>query len=194
MSSARLEEYRDVIHKMIEKHIVEIDSNNFGIIYDDMWEQEVPMEYVSTLTEQFWEAGIEPLEHMNYVPECYAAFLIDVPERMIIPGNCLDVSANAYCYCYMEDIVMEEGVGSIREHAFAHCNNLSTLILPYSIKYIHNNAFYSSENLSYVEYNGTFEEFEKIRTSIPKTTIIDVLKQSKSSCITVQCKDKSFII
>ena len=194
MSSERLEEYRGVIHKIIEEHIAEIDANDFGPIYDDMWEKEIPMEYISTLTEQFWEAGIEPLEHMNYVPECYAAFLIDVPKEMIVPRNCLDIFSNAYCYCYMEDIVLEEGVGSIRAKAFAHCNNLSTLILPNSIKYIHNSAFYSCENISYVEYNGTVEEFEKIKTSIPKTTMIDVLKQSKSSCITVQCKDKSFII
>lgn len=192
--SARLEEFRRSIHKIIEEHIAEIDANNFGPIYVDMWEKEVPMEYISTLTEQFWEADIEPLEHMNYVPECYAAFLIDVPERMVVPGNCLGIEDNAYCYCYMQDIVLEEGVRSIGENAFSHCTNLSTLILPNSLKCIHYKAFYSSENISYVEYNGTEEEFRKIETSIPHTTAIDVLKNSKSSCITVQGKDKSFII
>lgn len=194
MSSERLEEFRSSIQRIIEQHINEIDANNFAPIYDDMWEKEVPMEYISTLTEQFWEAGIEPLEHMNYVPECYAAFLIDVPEIMKVPGNCLDISSNAYCYCYMEEVELEEGVGSIREHAFAHCQNLSSISLPRSIKYIHNKAFYSSENIAYIEYAGTEEEFNKIQTSINHTTVRDAIKQCKSSCITIKCKDKTFIL
>ncbi len=189
MSSERLEEYRDIIHKMIEKHIDEIDSNNFGIIYDDMWEQEVPMEYISTLTEQFWEAGIEPLEHMNYVPECYAAFLIDVPERMIIPGNCLDISANAYCYCYMQDIVLQEGVGSIRERAFSNCDNLTSIYLPSTIKYIHHLAFRASTNINYIKYNGKIEQFHKIRTSIQKN-LVDILEESVNyNPLKIECLD-----
>ena len=38
MSSERLEEMRSGIHRIIEEHIDEIDANNFGPIYDDMWD------------------------------------------------------------------------------------------------------------------------------------------------------------
>lgn len=192
--SKRLDEIRGGIHKIIEEHIAEIDANNFGPIYDDMWEKEVPMEYVSTLTEQFWEAGIEPLEHMNYVPECYAAFLIEVPETMVVPGNCLKISTNAYCYCYMEEIIMEEGVDTIGELAFAHCNNLTSITIPSSIKMINPKAFQSCENLSYIKYNGTKDQFQKMKFTngnLISDTINDI---TKSSYITVECNDGDIIL
>ena len=192
MSSERLEEMRSGIHRIIEEHIDEIDANNFGPIYDDMWEKEVPMEYVSTLTEQFWEAGIEPLEHMNYVPECYAAFLIEVPDTITIPGNCLELASNAFAYCYVKELILEEGVRGIREHAFHSCE-MHTIRLPSSVEYIHNRAFFHCDKLLDIYYEGTVEEFSKIRNSAGGS-IMEILPNVLEHDAVLRCKDKNTVI
>lgn len=60
------------------------------------------------------------------------------------------------------NVVIPEGVKSIGEDAFEFCYSLETVIIPDSVKYIGEWAFDECENLTYIGYTGTEEEWNEI--------------------------------
>lgn len=49
---------------------------------------------------------------------------------------------------YISRVVIEEGISSVGEWAFANCNNLTSVTLPETITEIDGHAFYCDESLS----------------------------------------------
>lgn len=64
--------------------------------------------------------------------------------------------------CNLKKVVISEGTSSIMSNAFTFCIDLRKVVIPRSIVYIESGAFNFCQGLSYIEYNGTIEEWEAI--------------------------------
>lgn len=186
---SRLEEVQEQVSAIIESHIKDIDRNDFGPVYEAMWEADFSDEYISTLTELFWQADIEPLEYLTYVPEGYASYLFK-PEVLKVPGNCKYISSNAFCYSFIEELIIEEGCEEIFNFAVSSCNSLSSLYLPKSLVRFCKSSFSHCDNLSYIKYNGTKEEFSRIEIFGYQGSILErLLECTNSTFILIECTD-----
>lgn len=59
-------------------------------------------------------------------------------------------------------VVIEDGVTSIGDYAFAYCTNLTSVIIPKSIICIGNHAFEACDNIVNIIYMGTEDDFAHI--------------------------------
>ena len=80
------------------------------------------------------------------------------------------------------------GVEYIGEEAFGDCYNLEEVNLPKSLLEIYRGAFYECPNLKNVYYNGTIEQFNKVK--LPVGGLIN--KGSDFDCI--QCIDGNYFL
>ena len=61
------------------------------------------------------------------------------------------------------DIVLSTHIGSIPEGAFAGCRNLKRITIPKNVSVIYKDTFKDCENLTDVYYEGTLNDWDKIR-------------------------------
>ena len=63
----------NMVDKFIEQYIGWIDDGKFAEIYQELYlrYKDEYQECIGKFTEKMLEAGIDPLEHMNYVPNFY---------------------------------------------------------------------------------------------------------------------------
>lgn len=63
----------DMVDKFIEQNIAWIDDGKFAEIYQELYlrYKDEYQECIGKFTEKMLEAGIDPLEYMNYVPNFY---------------------------------------------------------------------------------------------------------------------------
>lgn len=62
---------------------------------------------------------------------------------LVIPSNIKAIGDFAFGYCYLNDLILNEGLEYIGERAFS-INNIGTLVIPNSVKTIESSAFYSA--------------------------------------------------
>lgn len=146
------------IQKFIENNIQLIDNNEFQTLYTL-----VPDGAASELTHVLLEAGINPLEHMSRIPAYYGAYLsidsVDIPSTIVHIESC------AFERCDLTSVVLPQSVKSIDDFAFYNCKNLERCVLPASLLRIGEGAFYNCLKLTRVTYLGTMEQFQEIDTS-----------------------------
>ena len=58
---------------------------------------------------------------------------------------------------------LEEGCEIIEEHAFSNCNDLRTIVLPKSVKYVDRYIASGTPYLFQLEYKGTSDDWELIK-------------------------------
>lgn len=109
------------VKQFIQAHIDLIDDNDFEKLYRKA--SILTDADVGKLTTVLLEAGIDPLEHMNHVPEEYM------------------------CWCDVKNLVIPDGFTGIGEDAFAGCSLLETITIPDSVTSIGKNAFSGCESL-----------------------------------------------
>lgn len=123
----------------IEKNINLIEGNNFKELYKLSEEgTEHPVE-PGLVTYVLIEAGIDPLDYLDYIPWRYYSF--SPFETFIVPDH----------------IKYIEGGGVVAE------SSIKTIVIPRSVKYVGEGAFdYVYDNLKEIQYKGTAEEFLNI--------------------------------
>ena len=131
---------KDYIRDFIKKYEEEIDKDNFLRVYTAAADHFNLITDISELTTIFESASIYPLEHMNIVPMYYYAFSDE---------DVLEVYSNTIKVIY--------------DSAFEMCHNLTTVTIPRSVNMISPRAFIGCHQLKYFQYEGTKEEFEKIK-------------------------------
>ena len=169
----------------IEEHIAYIENNDFDALYDMLSDD---IADVPELTDILLAADIDPITHFDrYLPRFYASGL---PIREIeIPGNIYHIADFAFYGCAdLEKVDIALEVEIVGEEAFADCYNLKEVNLPSSITYLRTGCFSECPNLKNVYYNGTVEQFDKVR--LPVIGLIN--KGSDFDCI--QCTDGDFKI
>ena len=122
----------------IKRHAVLIDTIQFNRFFEDAWDELNIFEY-KALISIMKNIGIDVLQYMHYIPPCFFA------------------DSDMETYTVLKTITV------IKEYAFARCTKLQTIELPKSLKKIKNSAFYMCTHLSTINYNGTKEDWKKIK-------------------------------
>ena len=122
----------------IKRHAVLIDAMQFNRFFEDAWDELSLYDYIPLIS-IMKNIGIDMLQYMHYIPPCFF------------------VGSNMKTYTVTELVTV------IKEYAFAHCTKLQTIELPKSLKKIKNSTFFMCTHLSTINYNGTKEDWKKIK-------------------------------
>ena len=136
----------DSIKELIEKHINEIQENNFINIYED-----TPLVYANQLTDVFIASGINPLIGLDQVPYQYAMGLKNITS-VNIPDNIKYIGGKAFLNCQnLTSVYMSDSINIIAYQAFSNCTNLKTINLSQTLQSIGSNTFYNCKSLREIE-------------------------------------------
>ena len=180
MNNSKLKTIQNFIHDYIDL----IDENNFEELYQKAHSHLAGSTSLLTIT--LLDAGIDPLLHLDYIPECYLWWSnidhFDIPQHInsihanalgatliksiIIPGNVKMIGAEAFINCnQLKTIEVQEGVHTIYDKAFARCNHIEKVKLPRSLASLGKDIFGYNESILEIEYNGTEHDWIMISKS-----------------------------
>jgi len=101
-----------------------------------------------------------------------------------IPNSVTNIGTSAFCSCRaLTSITVPNSVTSIGSEAFADCTALSRITIPNSVTSIGEKAFFMCSSLSTVTFDGTKEEWEKIKKNearIPSSAAVEFTADSGS--------------
>ena len=126
----------------IKENIKEINNKEFNNLFKDAIEQLNLTSYLAFVS-IFNHIKPDVLSYMDYIPERFFNRRLDLINYKV-EGN----------------IIL------IKDGAFNGCNSLQTIILPKNLKEIETYAFFSCNHLYQVNYEGTKEEWKKIKIDI----------------------------
>lgn len=125
------------IKEFLEKYASLIKEEDWGTLYFKA-DSELRNIQVGELTQILLSVNIDPLEKLTTIPPHY-----------------LDSSS-------IETFCIPEGIHAISTQAFQFCSKLKQVYIPKSIKYIGEYAFYYSENLKDITYEGSPEKWKSV--------------------------------
>ena len=169
------------IKEYIEENIALIEANDFNHLYSNCHEL-----WVGELTSILYQAGIDPLLHMDAVPKEFAynnSKLTDI----VIPSNIKIIYPKAFQRSGVYHVAIDEGCAYIHTSAFASCVNLEVVELPSSIGTIDTAAFFGCSNLHTIVYAGTYQEWCENVYKGPNW-----LGPVKMLEVVLQCTDKEY--
>ena len=133
-----------------------------------------------------YKAGLDPLIHMNHMPDEFLAGTIDI-EVVKIPTNISSISNYAFESCsILTNVTIPNGVTRIGDYAFYGCSGLTSIMIPNSVTSIGDSAFkdcsgltsvtigndvtsigsyafYGCNSLTTIKFNGTKSQWEVIK-------------------------------
>lgn len=84
-------------------------------------------------------------------------------ESIVIPGSLTAIGDHMFAHCEnLTKVILQEGVEEIGDNVFSKCGNLKEISIPKSVKTIGDIAFNKCENLSDVYYSGTEEVWQAV--------------------------------
>lgn len=135
-----------------------LQKSDFSVIYE-----KVHIELASEFTQLMNSLNIDPLEHLNYIPNWFLANTtiksITIPTyikrigsgafqncahltRITIPDSVIDIGTEAFAYCKgLTGIVIPDSVISISHGCFRNCTYLASITLTNNITTISNGVF-----------------------------------------------------
>ena len=171
------------VKEILEKYIKWIDNDDWENFFERIQEDYIP-QTVSKVARTLETVNINPLPELSFIPEgyfllssiheyttpsnikriCYKAFYASDVENVRVTGNVYDVNQYAFEGCdFLESIIFDEGVKYIDDSVFYSCEELTTVVLPKSLERLGHNVFNGCDKLTELTYNGTCEEWYKIR-------------------------------
>lgn len=161
--------YPELQH-FVEKHIDKIESKQFAWLYQELVMNEVDI--TSRFTELMLSMGVSPLDNLVVIPSEYLA---GAPiEGFAVPTHIKTIQSHAFKECMhlkMIDFTGNNSLEKIEPEAFAYCESLKDLnlrhtsivrvssalcyfckklervVLPNTVEFIDNLAFYNCNNL-----------------------------------------------
>ena len=129
------------------------------------------MPYVSTVTVDYRNEVYDSRDGCDAIIETASDKLIAGSSYTRIPDDVQHIGEYAFSECHMSTIKLPNGLISIEEQAFAHCNNLQNITIPNNVLKIAKSAFTSCPFLSRVTIgdslkvieNGTFSSCTLLR-------------------------------
>lgn len=173
------------VKHIIETRITYIENQEFDKLFKLVQETYIP-KTTHDLAVVLEQAGLQPLQHMDFIPEgyylnstiesytipshinkiSYQSFAYSDLKSIVIPGTVKIIEDSAFEACdFLEQVVVEEGVEKIYPYSFFGCSDLNKIYLPKSITYIGDSALEGAPLESGVVYAGTVSEFKTIRNS-----------------------------
>ena len=101
----------------------------------------------------------------------------DALSSVTLPDSVLRIEANAFGVCddNLKTVHLGKNVTYIGEFAFDYCSALVSINLPQSVKTIDNGAFAYCKGLTYVFFEGTPADFEKINVGEGNNALLNHL-------------------
>ncbi len=121
------------LKKFIREYCDKINNNEFDDVYAD-W-----VGRTSELTFVLLQSGIDPLQTLGWVPDYYATDLTII-----------------------KDVILNDEIVEVGEHAFTNCINLEHLFISSSVEEIGDWCFCKCKKLKEATYDGTIEELKQV--------------------------------
>lgn len=164
-----------LIKEIIEAYIEEIDNNDFKELYSTLdgyisHEQLVPL-----LTETLLRVGINPLDHLEYIPPYYLynnglMKTLNIRAGIKSIGTCAFGENRELTY-----LKLPKSCKKIAAYAFSHCYKLKKIIIECPDMEINNTAFYASTEIEEITYYGTQEEWFRLVHQVSEFQAPDIL-------------------
>lgn len=171
------------VKEILEKYIKWIENEDWENFFERIQEDYIP-QTIARVARALEQANIYPLHEMSYIPEgfflndtltnyttlpntkriCYKSFYASDVKQVHITGNVYDVNQYAFEGCdFLESIIFDEGVKYIDDAVFYACDELTKVVLPKSLERLGHNVFNRCDKLTEITYNGTCQDWRKIR-------------------------------
>lgn len=152
------------LEDFISLHIKDIDNNDFGECYRDLWWNvscgDMAPEDIGDFTKAMQEADINILDYLNYIPEC-CYYKTDFTGHYL-PDHIQRIGRLAFACSDIEEINCGKGLTRIEIGAFKKCAGLTTVILyPHPMLVIEGKAFDGCFDLIEIDFRGTKAEWYK---------------------------------
>ena len=136
----------------------EINNKAFDVIYDNIDSMYLKAAFTALLLKN----NIKPLIYMNKMPSFFA-YELDIKE-LVIPNNITNIPYGAFEGCNnLTNIIILGSITSIDSNAFKDCISLTNISIPKSVESIFFYAFNGCINLTDVYYEGSEEDWKKIK-------------------------------
>lgn len=162
------------VEEFIEQNIDLIDDNKWQLIYDRLKNRhELQPHQIGRFSRMMLEVGINPLEHMNYIPSYF--------------GWCINLgSAYVKTSCSFENLYIPDNITKLDTKCFANSNWLKEISLPCWCT-LDSKIFEDTESLEKIEIRlsnplqiGTHTQtYNQLQGEIPKNCEVIF----KSCCI-----------
>lgn len=173
----------NLVKELLERYIKWIEKEDWENFFERIQAEYTP-QTVSKVAQALETAGIDPIPELSFIPEgyfllssiqeyttpsnikriCYKAFYASDVETVHVTGNVYDVNQFAFEGCYLlKSIVFDEGVRYVDDAVFYSDEELTTVVLPKSLERLGHNVFNGCDKLTELTYNGTCEDWRKIR-------------------------------
>lgn len=158
---------RDKILRFLKSHQGYLENEDFQTLYELADYNFETSKDIGFLTETLLDAGINPLDYLDYVP--YTCFYeldmhgFDLPQHItsihkyafaytknlktINLNNINYMDENCFTGCDLEEIVIPGSIEVIPPEAFSRCYNLEKIIIEEDVEYIDASAFASCSKL-----------------------------------------------
>ena len=82
--------------------------------------------------------------------------------RIPTDGSVTAIGDEAFGGCGLSEIVLHEGITRLEDTAFFSCENLKSITLPASLRYLGEGVFNECDKLTTIHYSGSMADWEKI--------------------------------
>ena len=132
------------VFNWIHKHLDLIDDNAWDQVYEYLIRS---TQVYNKITEAFYQAGIEPLDYIDYIPEEYLSNNENVVE-IEIPDHIKSIQDSAFYNCArVVEIELPRSIESIAEWALAGMDNLQSIYIPGKLDYLGHLAIHDNDSL-----------------------------------------------
>ena len=161
-----------------------LQKSDFRVIYE-----KVHIELASEFTQLMNSLNIDPLEHLNYIPNW---FLSNTTIRSItIPTYIKRIGSGAFQNCVqLTHITIPDSVIDIGTEAFAYCKGLTSIVIPDSVISISHGCFRNCTYLTSITLtnnitiinNGVFENCRSLKSIVIPDGVTDIGYQAFLGC------------
>lgn len=145
---------RNFVTEFLERHIQEIDDNNYIDLIHNLYQESVAYTDVTSVFKTLRDAGIDILSYIDFIPSDYATSDSDIVS-IRVPRHVTHIGDSAFRGCYNLSHVDLAQVRVIGGAAFADCARLTTVTLPKTLESIDSWAFADSGVQSFIYPLGT---------------------------------------
>ena len=132
------------VFNWIHKHLDLIDENAWDQVYEYLIRS---TQVYNKITEAFYQAGIEPLDYLDYVPEDYLSNNENIIE-IEIPEHVKSINESAFYNCErIIEIELPKSIESIADWSLAGMDNLRSIYIPGKLEYLGKLAIHDDDCL-----------------------------------------------
>lgn len=173
---------KEEIKHFIENHIDLIEAEKFKTAYEEL--RKLSVMYTGEFTKILLDAGIDPARYMDELPKGYLVGMnytsYEIPENItfigesafaytrlksvVIPKKVEHLNPHTFENCgYLEKVILPDDLMTIGDYVFFGCRRLTDIEIPGKVVWIGDKVFYGCNNPSFIKFQGTKQQWSKIR-------------------------------